>query len=309
MFYLSDETAIKLHTAPDGNIWYAAGINPPENSQQTLDTFLLSNIISRLSTNVRILGIPQNAELIANLYLRKRGKELATICLAGPNVCASLEELKDPVTTLFRMRDVCQPVACGGWHEMTAVEYSIYALIARQRRACDLSDSASRVFYETHPLYKVLNFIGGISHKDAALLLTTIIDPRWYVDRRRADNAIKLNLYLGLTPKIQRRVSDNTKLLHRGRDLRCSTVLRCWKTQEPHTVDMQAPENFLWRVWQYAGGDVKGDLRASQAFVRYLHANWLDIVSMRKGPHDGFFLPDQFFKTPAEQTAFINYFT
>jgi hypothetical protein len=307
MFHLADETAIKLHTAPDGNIWYAAGINPPENSQQTLDTFLLSNLISRLNTNIRILGVAQNAELIANLYLRKRGKELATICLAGPNVCAAMSELNDPVMTLFRMRESWFPLACGGWHEMTSVEYSIYALLSLHRRGRDLADNTSRIFYETHPLYKRLNFIGGISHKDATMLLTTIVDPRWYVDRRRADNAIKLNLFLGLTPKIQNRVSDTTKLLHRGRDLRCSTVLRCWKTQDPGVIDFQAPQNFLWRIWRAAGEGAKGDLRASQAFIRYLHANWLDIASSRKGARDGFFLPEQFFKTPAEQQAFATH--
>jgi hypothetical protein len=308
MFYLSDETAIKVHTAPDGNIWYAAGLSPPENSNQTIDTFLLSNLIGKLNTNVRIIGVPQNAELIANLYLRKRSKELATICLAGPNVCESLEELKDPVTTLFRMRDVILPTACGGWHEMTTLEYAIYALLARRHRTADWFDPGARLFYEAHPLYKILDFIPAISHKDTAELLTTIVDPRWYVDRRRADNAVKLALYLGLTPKIQRRVSDVTQLIRRGRDLRCHNVLRCWKTQDAETVDFNAPRNFLWRVWQSAGRGPKGDLRASQAFVRYLHANWLDVLTSRKGSRDGFFMLDRFFQSPAERAAFADHF-
>jgi hypothetical protein len=308
MFYLSDETAIKIHTAPDGNIWHAAGLNLPENSNQTLDTFLLSNLISKLSTNVRVIGVPQNAELIANLYLRKRSKELATICIAGPNVCESMEELKDPVTTIFRMRDVILPLSCGGWHEMTPVEYAVYALLARKQRTADWFDSGSRLFYEAHPLYKLLSFIPGVSHKDAADLITTIIDPRWYVDRRRADNAVKLALYLGLTPKIQRRVSDVKQLLRRGRDLRCNIVLRCWKTQSPDAVDFNSPQNFLWRIWRSAGEGSKGDLRASQAFVRYLYANWLDVLTARRGPRDGFFMLDRFFQSPAEREAFADHF-
>lgn len=308
MFYLADETAIKLHTAPDGNIWYAAGLNPPENSNQTLDTFLLSNLVSKLSTNVRILGVPQNAELITTLFLRKRSKELATLCIAGPNVCESLEELTDPVITLFRMRDVALPLSCGGWHEMTPVEYAVYALLARKQRGGDWFDASSRMFYEAHPLYKILNFIPGLSHKAAADLLTTIIDPRWYVDRRRADNSVKLFLYLGLTPKTQRRVSDTKTIIRRGRDLRCHTVLSCWKTQTPDNVDFNAPANFLWRIWRGAGEGPRGDLRASQAFVRYLYANWIDILTTRRGPRDGFFMLDRFFQAPAEREAFINHF-
>jgi len=309
MFYLSDETSLKVHTADDGLVWYASGINPPANSNQTLDTFLLSPVITRPTTNVRILGVPQNAELIASLYSRKRGKELASICVAGPNICDSMQEISDPALTLMRMRDVCVPLACGGWHEMTESEYHIYSLLARaQRTTKDWYDATARIFYETHPLYKAINFVGGVSHKDVATLLVTIIDPRWYVDRRRADNRIKLDLYLGLTPKTQRRVSDPKKLIHRGRDLRCFKVMNCWKTTTPDKVDFNAPESFIWRVWRAAGEGPKGDLRASQAFIRYVYANWLDTLTMRKGQHDGLFMADKFFKTPAEKQSFISHF-
>lgn len=309
MFYLADETSIKLHTADDGIIWYASGINPPESSNQTLDTFLLSPVISRPGTNVRILGIPRNAELITSLYARKRGKELATICVAGPNVCEAMQELSDPVLTLMRMRDVCVPLSCGGWHQMAENEYHIYALLARANRSGkDWYDSTARIFYEAHPLYKAINFVGGVSHKDVAQLLITIVDPRWYIDRRRADNRAKLELYLGLTPKTQRRVSDDKKLIHRGRDLRCWQVMNCWKTAAPDTIDFNAPENFIWRIWQAAGEGHKGDLRASQAFVRYVNANWLDSLVIRNGQRDTWFMADRFFKAPAERAAFVNYF-
>jgi hypothetical protein len=309
MFYLSDETSIKLHTADDGIIWYAAGINPPVSSNQTLDTFLLSPVITRPSTNVRILGTPRNAELIASLYARKRGKELTTICLAGPNICESMQELADPVLTLMRMRDVCAPLSCGGWHEMAENEYHIYALIARaQRTDDDWYDATARIFYESHPLYKAINFVAGVSHKDVAVLLTTIVDPRWYVDRRRADNRVKLDLYLGLTPKTQRRVSDDNKLIHRGRDLRCFRTMSCWKTTTPDKVDFNDPACFIWRIWQVAGGGAKGDLRASQAFVRYVYSNWLDALTTRKGSQDGLFMADKFFKTPVERQAFSAHF-
>jgi len=65
-----------------------------------------------------------------------------------------------------------------------------------------------------------------------------------------------------------------------------------------------APGNFLWRVWREAGGGVKGDLRASQAFIRYLRANWLEIITQKKLGANTFFLPDFFFKSDEERNAF-----
>jgi hypothetical protein len=307
MFSLADETAIKLHTAADGAIWYSTGINPPENSNQNLEAFLLSPVIGRLATAARVIGAPCNAELITSLYLRKARRELASLCVAGPNICESLVELADPFTVLLRMRDVYYASSCGGWHELTEPEYAIYALLARQKRTSSWYDKAVKAFYETHPLYKIVNFVSGVSHHRVIELLTTIIDPRWYVDRRRPDNPAKLELYLGLTPKTQNRVSDVTKIIKRGRDFRCALVLSCWKTQNPENIDFNAPDNFLWRIWDKAGRGAKGDLRASQGFVRYLRANWLDIITQRPGARDDFFLRERFFKTNEEQSAFLKH--
>lgn len=300
-----DETAIKIHTAPDGIIWYSTGINPPECSGQILDTFLLSPVISRFSTTARVIGIARNAELITSLYFRKAKREILSVCLAGPNICDSMLELDDPALTLMRMRDVYYAASRGGWHVCTDVEFVIYMLLTKKLRAAEINDSSELVFYRNHPLYKVLNFIPGISHSSAINLLTTIIDPRWYVDQRRPDNPTKLNLYLGLTPRVQRRVSDTKNLITRGRDFRCATVLNCWKTQDLAAVDYDLPGNFLWRVYRDAGGGPKGDLRASQAFIHYLRTNWLEIITNRTLAANTFFLQNSFFKSQEERAAFV----
>lgn len=304
MIYLSDETATKLHTGTNGVIWYSVGLNPPENSNQSLDTFLLSHHIARISTCVRVLGVPQNAELLTSLYSRKTRRELAGICVAGPNMCESMQELVDPVVTLLRMRDVYAAASCGGWHEMTESEYIVYSLLNKQKRGADWFDKSAATIYAAHPLYPVINFVRGINHKAAAELMGTIIDPRWYVDKRRPDNPSKLELFLGLTPRIQTSVSAGPGSEYRGRYARCRQVLNCWKTQDAESVDFDAPENFLWRIWRSHGG-TKGDLRASQVFVRYLRANWIDALIQRKGVQDKFFMADRFFKASAERTAFL----
>jgi len=307
MFYATDENSIKLHVANDGQVWYANGIDSPQNSQQSVDTFLLSSPLLRLTTNVRIIGVHANSEMITCLYLRKRQKELASIAIAGPNICDTPLELLDPYTTLMRMRSTMLPAACGGWHPITDADYITHALIAKVKRSGDWFDDSAKAFYSVHPAHSALSFIGNCSEQDAAMLLTTIIDPRWYVDRRMPDRTSKLALFLGLTPKTQKRVSDPTKLVRGGRDLRCATVLRTWKTSNPADINYDLPQNFLWRIWRNAGGGPKGDLRASQAFIHYLRLNWLDTLVQRHGLRDRIFSPKDFFKLDTERVAFVQH--
>lgn len=307
MLYATDESAIKLHVDDAGFVWHVSGIDTPQNSGKLVDTFLYSSPLLRISSNVRVLGTPQNADLITNLYLRKRQRELGTILIAGPNVCESSLELHDPYIVLMRMRESFLTSACGGWHPMTDADYATYALVAKARQSAEWFDTPARAFYTAHPAYSALQFIPNLSNSDAAALLSMIVDPRWYVDRRIPDKASKLELYLGLTPKIQRRVSDGSKLIHGGRDLRCATILNCWKTQHPTAVDYDLPANFIWRVWKAAGEGSKGDLRASQAFVRYLRMNWLDALISRPGLRDYIFSAKDFFKTDAERKAYVTH--
>jgi hypothetical protein len=301
-----DAAFLKVHTAPDGLVWYVNGISPAECSNQRADEFLTSHIVSSISLNVRMLGIKQNAELISALYSRKKHRKLGSVYLAGPNVCESPLELSDPGLTFRRMRESFTAPSCGGWREMTDSDAAVYGLITRIHNEPDWFDIRGRLYYETHPVFKIANFIKTVSHRNVAQLLATIIDPRWYVDRRRPDNGTKLKLFLGLTPKTQRRVSSTEKIIYRGRDLRCAMVLNCWKTVPPADVDFEDPQNFLWRIWKKAGADAKGDLRASQAFIGYLQTNWAQALVAARGVPSELFLPDKFFKTAEEKQAYFD---
>jgi hypothetical protein len=299
-----DAAFLKVHTAPDGLVWYVNGISPAECSNQSAEEFLASHIASSISLNVRLIGIKQNADLISALYLRKKHRKLGSVYLAGPNVCESPLELEDPGLTFRRMRESFAAPSCGGWREMTDADAAVYGLITRIQQEPDWFDIRGRLYYETHPVFKIAKFIKTISHRDVAQLIATIIDPRWYVDRRRPDTGAKLKLFMGLTPKTQRRVSAADKVICRGRDLRCAMVLNCWKTVDPATVDFEHPQNFLWRIWKNAGADAKGDLRASQAFIGYLQTNWAQALVAARGAPSELFLPDKFFKTDAEKQAY-----
>jgi hypothetical protein len=300
MYAQIEETTIKLHTAPGGCVWYAKNISPPINSGTSVEKFLLNPVISGMSSTVRILGTPQNSELISALYLRRYKGEIRAIEVAGPNILNSCADLDDPRVALLQMRQVGLSPACGGWHPVTMLDYPTYAMIARFRRPGYVFDEAAETYLNLHPAYKALSLIPTIDAKELAHLLTTIIDPRWYVDKRMPERAAKLELFLGLTPQIQKRVSNGDLAPSRNREARCACVLAAWKSKHAGAVDLNNPANFLYRIHHNVGGGSKGDLRASQAFVRYLRYNWLAGLEMRNGPKDGLFAPNLFFKTPAE---------
>jgi hypothetical protein len=307
MFVPQDETIIKLHTADDGKVWYSRGINAIKNSEQIVDSFLLSPVVSGIGLTFRVLGVQQNAELICALYLRRHKGEVRSIEIAGPNILDNQSELRSPELTLQRMRMAAVAPACGGWHQLTMHDYPTYAMLARMLRTNYEYDDSVQQYFQLHPTHKALNFIPTLSPEAAAKFLIYVVDPRWYIDRRRPDRIKKLELFLGLTPAVQSKVSNSKKILTKTREFRCASVLNSWKTQKPEDVDFKNPSNFLYRIYQASGCGEKGDLRASQAFVRYVNDNWLASVENRKGARDGLFAPNLFFKTPAEIESYVHH--
>lgn len=305
----ADERVTKLYTAKNGFVWYSVGIGPPINSGKIVDNFLLSPVVSGMGLCFRILGVPQNAELMCSLYLRQHKKEVHAIDVAGPNILNNFTELDQPELVLQRMRSTELSPAAGGWHQLSMHDYPIYAALAKKLRSGFVFDDSTRAYFHLHPAYKALLFIPSLAEEYCASLVTEIIDPRWYVNRQAPESPKKLELFLGLTPSIQQRVSNPGQILTKKRDIRCSAVLSAWKSEDPVKVDLANPANFLYRIWHFCGGGWRGDLRASQAFVRYLCDNWLARLDSRRGAQDGLFLPDRFFKTADERLAYEQHMT
>lgn len=305
----ADERVTKLYAAKNGHVWYSAGIGPPVNSERIVDSFLLSPVVSGMGLCFRLLGIPQNAELICSLYLRQAKNEVRYVDVAGPNILNNFSELDNPPLVLQRMRSTTLSPASGGWHTLTMHDYPVYALLAKMSRTGFVFDDAGQAYLRIHPAYKALTFIPTLSETDTLRLISTIIDPRWYVNRQQPDSPRKLELFLGLTPAIQAKVSDAQSLITKKREMRCHNVLSAWKTAMPENVDKQLPENFLYRIYDHYGGGAIGDLRASQAFVKYLCDNWLTALDTRNGVKDGLFVPGRYFKTPAERAAYSRHMT
>lgn len=302
-----DENTTKLHTAKNGEIWYSKGIAAPKNSAQSVDTFLLSPTANGLGLTFRVLGVADNAELITSLYLRYNKGEVRSLQVAGPNMLSHPSVLNNPFMTMTQLRSIVATGPCGGWHHVSVYDYPTYALVARSRRKQATFDATAETYLHLHPAFRALSFIPTLVEEQVAVVLASIIDPRWYLASCSVDAVKKIGLYCGLTPKTQQKVSDKKKFISRGRELRCSAVLNSWKSVDPSKLDMEAPENFLYRAWRHHGGGWLGDLRASQIFLRYLVDNWFAGLDKRTGTKDGLFIPSRFFRTTSEQNAFAKH--
>lgn len=299
-----DERSLKLHTAPDGEIWLADGTRAPRPSGMQLDRFMDSGVWRQPVRVIRVLGLSYNAPLLTALFPWQSRHHIERLELAGPLVCTTVDERRDPEVALFRMRQCLLPSALGGWHIMTDRDYASYSLVTRLQTTGDWADESALSILMHHPAWYDLTFIRGLNPRMVARLLARIIDPRWFVDTRRPLRIARLENYLGLAPSVQRVASSPTTSLNFAGE-NCRLVLQSWRSADPPgRGELEIPENFLWRIWFAAGQGVRGDLRASQAFVCFLRHTWLAALCVRPGSQDGLFNPDVIFNNEAELSAY-----
>ena len=312
MSLVSEATIIKLHVGPDETVWYARGMEPPVNSQQTVSDFLLSPVAHGLSSVFRVLGSESNAELILKLYWHLHRGEIHDLQVA-PLPKLSLSVRNDPVFILFNSRRIFSSPSCGGWESLSAAGFATYALIREFRLAREFSDKCRRIL-RLHPVYRAASFIPTLDDSILVELIKLIVDPRRFVDTRVPDKPSKIGLYFGLTPAVQRRVTEGdappayqVTRASSLREQRCAVVLACWRPENIAEHDFTNPANFLLRAHRAAGGGYRGDLRASQVFLRYIAQNWTAGLSLCPGSYDKIFASDLFFKSDAEISAYAQH--
>ncbi len=303
MSAINDETILKLHTAENGEIWYADGVHAPCNSGLLLRGFMES--LQRPQSVVRVLGLAANAPLITALYNHCGHNKIARLEVAGPRVCETAAERRDPAIVLYRMRQCLLPAALGGWHIMAEHDYPSYAIAAHLQMLGELDLPTALHYLSPHPAWRDLQFVQGVNPIAAAKLLAVIRDPRWYINAKRPERTNALRLYLGLTPRIQQAVSAEDQRLENVQELHCQLVRDVWRSGNPPSdADCERPAQFLWRVWRSAGGGWRGDLRASQVLLLYLWYTWLDALARCNRQRGDLFPLERVFKTAAEVDAY-----
>lgn len=278
-----------MQLAPNGSLWYSDGVETPRPAVQDRSGFI-SDLVEKDSLHVRVLGTELNAPLIVDLYHKccspRRSGRLE---VASPLVCETDQERNTPTIALYRMRQCALPPSLGGWHRVDELDFPAYAIAAQLSKDGGYTEHARRLLL-THPVYHDLTFLPTINWEATAHLIATILDPRWFVDFKNPYRLSKLKAYLGLSPRYMRQIERGEANCERA--LRCRTVLQAWKGEQPSPADMERPGNFLWRRWQYARGGLRGDLRASQAFVLYLVRTWQQQLLSKAHQELQMFMPE-----------------
>lgn len=304
----SNTNAIRLHIH-DKRLWSASSSQPPTVVVGDIGTALLS--FASVDNVIKITADRQNINLILRLYVKKCEGKLKSLQICSPSGNTN----ESPEAVLMNMdKWDGWPASLGGWHEFNETDHPAYYLSSRYERGIE-HDEVMEGVLKLHPAWRGLSFISHLSTEKCARLIAKILDPRWFIDTDDPDKLIRLEAFLGLTPKIQKMVSSTTqpsitKAKQRQDYDNCKLVMSAWMNGRPVSKDeYEQPYNFLWRVHASEGGGYKADLRVSQLFVSYLRNIWLDTVyqSMHNKGVDKLFIPKYFFKFDEEVRAFESF--
>lgn len=297
---IAEELTLKIHTAPDGIVWYSDGTRSPCSSRMPSHNFVTGPLFTR-PRSIRLLGTEGNVDLLVGLY-QQLGQSVARFEVASPLLCSTRRELQNPQIALFRMRQCSLPPALGGWHTMTAGDYVTYALAKRLRENAGDLDATGLELLRRHPAWSSLCFLQDLHPYFVAHVVAAIRDPRWYVASDTPYRTNKLRRFMGLDVQQQAQVSSSTSLVIDAQARRNFCVLAAWQHREPPSAaEMQIPGHFLWRIWHAAGRGARGDLRASQMFLSFLNYTWLQGLNRQQVD---VFDPTRIFKTDDELTAY-----
>lgn len=307
---------LRVHVV-ENRLWYQ-DIGPEPILYGDIAAFVQDKLLDNYN-NVRMVGMHCNAELITKLYEAKRKVEVCT-----PLIVERWADRRKPGPVLFELGLCSWSPSQGGFHTVTEVDYNTYALVAALSRPC--SEPTMLSLLHKHPAWKPLSFIRPIPKIKAAVVLASVIDPRWFIHLAYPDRPSKFHEGLGLNMHTQARVTlvqPSARL--RGYTI-CDYVLDCWKdvTQEPQVQQIfelagikpiadsirtgLAPWDFCWRTWAKYKDPVKADLRGSQRFADFLRQTWLSEIyrGAKSTPEEraALFRPADFFKFDEEVHAY-----
>ncbi len=294
---------MRVLTDPKGQIWYDLDAERPVNSHLNAEEFAVSEI-AMSARRVRVLGVPRNAALIAQLYMATQSGPLRQMQIGSPTVCHPYSLLDLTAEHVLRqMRLLNWAPSCGGWHdarEIDAITYTVAAIPDAQLKASGIESSLRR-----HPVAKVLEFLGVEDLTIIANLVRSILDPRWYVDRTQPNSPNRLYSYMGLDDANMKKIFSNTTSSSRH-EARARLVVSSWLDGLPQPLPHGWegwPNYFAWRQYTSLGSDPRAALRTSQRVLRLIADVWLQAAV----PYRELFVPKYFFSTMNEARAWQNH--
>jgi hypothetical protein len=268
-----------------------------------VDTFM-SEAATELADTVQLMGCAENAGLIEKLYDAHRRKVLPTwqrIELASPATCP---DPQDPLVALASMWETANVEGtCGRLVTAGTAEYMTYAIIAElERNDWDLNAKV-REIVKYHPAWPVLSFITTCDVDQAIVLLSLIVDPRWYVDPFRPNRTNRLLQLLGVTKRNASFLAGKEEKGDR-RVGRCQILTAVWMP-DVLLPPPDSPGSFLHRIMWSSKDICRGIIKANRAFVRFLREVWMQNLA----GHRKLFEPRMFFKSESEVQSYDKHLT
>lgn len=282
----------RIHTDGGGKLWVRA--EGDARCVGGIDDFLQSSEF-RYCSQVWVVGSRHNAEAITEIWPYR--SETRSIRIGSPGVCLTSEEREDPGVVLSKMDELIGAASSvGGFHTMTHYDYTVYQLVATVDESHYLKSSTARHLIKYHPAWPALSFIPTLDVDQACLLLSRIVDPRWFVSPGRPNRLQRLYTYLGLHDvKSEFSGYNATQAL---------TARESWSSlSDEDPLFAEDPSNFLWRIVEANGYSNKGYYLATRKFVQFIRGVWLDNLVSSKS-FDGWFVPEYFFSRDDEIAAF-----
>lgn len=303
---------LQLHVDAAG-LWYGAagyssqcwGEGP---AAPPLAALLATPLVCR-AKSIRVLGTRQNAWLITQLSaLQSVGQAPRKLLVGSPDVLRSVRGASPRNASLFAaMRDLAFAGSLGGWHSLTAVDAVSYALsVAVQADLAQPDAPLSEMtcsLLQHHAAWPALAFLPAGNHERWCLLLSEILDPRWYADRSDPDSLRMLYGFLGLKSQASLLAALRYDDLSDRHMCRARLAASSWygDLTLPPPDSIAEPAYFFHRVLANHQHKIRGWLEASRLFVVFLRSCWLQSLAP---PGRELFVPEYFFTREDEIAEF-----
>ena len=164
-------------------------------------TFLGEVLPAKLPTaNYRVLGVPDNYDLITSVYpcLQQQDSD-STLLVGSPSICKNYQDLSaEDVLICMTSLNVHDNLS-HRWHFMSGKVFNTYLLLKFFREEHS-SDVVSLIFNQ-HCLRKYFEFLGADSSLTAVEVISEVVDPRWFINLEKLFKLSKIESYFGLKSK------------------------------------------------------------------------------------------------------------
>lgn len=177
-----------LHTDLKGKVWQ---VSPGKG----ITEFVFPS--NRLEPGVyRVLGLPQNYKLIAELSYVARSPTISLL-VGSPLVYSSHFEKEDVEKFLTHMRSLSVDESLSNcWHRINRTSFMTFVLLSQLKQ--ENFGVKTQIAYACHPMKPYFDFLGCQTELMPVSLIAEIVDPRWYLHPEKPHRLSRLKSHFRL---------------------------------------------------------------------------------------------------------------